>query len=604
MKITFPRPQHFLNPKQMLVVGYLMVSLLTPMTAGATDESEVLDRELTATQMSKYMQARMEKLTYDFAASTEKYRELLELYPQDNFLHSEALYLFVIVADFDNAIKSASVLAEKGIRNSFIHDLLIASAFRNLDYDDALLRLKAMQDLFGGASGEPIKLGWAYIGLGNIEQADLQFSSEENQAPESWTEFHRALAFATIGDFEKAEELIGLIASQEDLPLEIIGQLGTAWAQILVQLERRDDAIKLIDQSIASDPLTASSRKFLQSLQQRIARGEQVDFDFVSTPSDALARFFRLIVSASSLDGSQIENSILPARVSEFLDPENSLNNLELGSLLAEARSHQLAIANFDKIQDGDPLFVTAQIQKSRSLRLSDQEESSIDLLTKLAEQKADNLAVVETLGQGHLDDKRYVQAEIAFDKAIELVLAGAPEEATDDYFSRNWTPYYFRAIARERQGDWPDAKSDLRLAADYSSGSPYVLNYLGYSMLINDEDPIEAEQLIREAVKQDPENGAFIDSLGWAQFLQGKYSEALPNLEKAVRLLSNTAEVIDHLGDVYWKVGRQREAEFQWKRALHYEDENIDFERVRRKISLGLDKVLEDEETAKDNDN
>lgn len=604
MKITFSRLQHFLNRKSVFVVGYLMVSLLTPVTVGATDESEVLVRELTAPQMSKYMQARMEKLTYDFAASTEKYRELLELYPQDNFLHSEALYLFVIVADFDNAIKSASVLADNGIRNSFIDNLLIASAFRNLDYDDALLRLKEMQDLFGGASGEPIKLGWAYIGLGDIEQADLQFSNEENQAPESWTEFHRALAFATIGDFEKAEELIGRIASREDLPLEIIGQLETAWAQILVQLERRDDAIRLIDQSIASDPLTASSRKLLQSLQQRIARGEQVDFDFIANPSDALARFFRLIVMASSRDASQIENSILLARVSEFLDPKNSLNNLEIGSFLAEARSHQLAIANFDKIQDGDPLFVTAQIEKSHSLRLSNQEEASIDLLTKLAKQKTDDLAVVETLGQVHLDKKNYVQAEIAFDKAIELVLAAAPEEATADYFSRNWTPYYFRAIARERQGHWSDAKSDLRLAADYSSGSPYVLNYLGYSMLINDEDPIEAEQLIREAVEQDPENGAFIDSLGWAQFLQGKYNEALPNLEKAVRLLSNTAEVIDHLGDVYWQVGRQREAKFQWKRALHYEDENIDFERVRRKISLGLDKVLEDEEKAKDNDN
>ena len=56
-----------------------------------------------------------------------------------------------------------------------------------------------------------------------------------------------------------------------------------------------------------------------------------------------------------------------------------------------------------------------------------------------------------------------------------------------------------------------------------------------------------------------------------------------------------------DHLGDVYWAVGREREAEFQWRRALSFlteddEDHEADPKRIRRKLEVGLDAVIEDE--------
>lgn len=574
----------------------------------ASDASAKDERPLTSEQMGNYMQARIKKLTYDFAGAAQHYKELLDAYPQDQFLHAEALFLFVTAGDFDQALNSAAVLDSHDFRSSFIDNLLIASAFQNVDYQEAVERIEASATLENATNTEPIKLGWAFVGLGEMEQAEQQFNKESSGTSFSWAQFHRALALATIGDFESAEELIGQTAAKEELPPEIAGQLVTAWAQILVQLGRRDDAAALIEQSIAVDPLTAQKRELLQTLRQRIVNGEQVDFDFVSSPSEALAKFFRLIVRVSAADRSQIENTILLARVAEFLEPRNSLNMFEIGVLLADAGSHQLAIKNFDKIAETDPLFVSAQIEKSLALRRLDQKQASIQLLSELAEERGDNLTLVNTLGRGHLGDQNYGAAETAFDQVITLIHVNSPGEdevaANDIYYGQNWTPFYFRAIARERQGNWPQAKSDLRLAVKYSGGDPNALNYLGYSMLIEGEDPIEAEQLIRDAVKQDPENGAFIDSLGWAQFLQGQYKEALPNLEKAVRLLPNTAEVIDHLGDVYWKVGRQREAKFQWRRALHFDEENLDFERVKRKISLGLDTVLEEEQTIDDSQN
>ena len=68
--------------------------------------------------------------------------------------------------------------------------------------------------------------------------------------------------------------------------------------------------------------------------------------------------------------------------------------------------------------------------------------------------------------------------------------------------------------------------------------------------------------------------------------------------MEHAVELMPVDAVVNDHLGDVYWAVGRTREAEFQWRRALSFAEDSMDADpdRIRRKLAVGLDKVLAEE--------
>jgi hypothetical protein len=71
--------------------------------------------------------------------------------------------------------------------------------------------------------------------------------------------------------------------------------------------------------------------------------------------------------------------------------------------------------------------------------------------------------------------------------------------------------------------------------------------------------------------------------------------------MERAVELMAVDPVVNDHLGDVYWAVGRYREAEFQWSRALSFSDrsessEDVNPDRIRRKLEIGLDAVLAEE--------
>ena len=85
-------------------------------------------------------------------------------------------------------------------------------------------------------------------------------------------------------------------------------------------------------------------------------------------------------------------------------------------------------------------------------------------------------------------------------------------------------------------------------------------------------------------------------DSLAWAYFRLGRYEEAVKPMEAASVMEPVDPIVTDHLGDVYWSVGRKLEAQFQWRRALSYGPQEKDAARIRRKLEVGLDQVLADE--------
>jgi Flp pilus assembly protein TadD len=83
-----------------------------------------------------------------------------------------------------------------------------------------------------------------------------------------------------------------------------------------------------------------------------------------------------------------------------------------------------------------------------------------------------------------------------------------------------------------------------------------------------------EAEEFIRRALDQEPDSSAYLDSLGWVLFQQGRYHEALVPLERAAQLSAAAPDptIEEHLGDVLQKLGRRNEAVKAWERAAALE--------------------------------
>lgn len=165
---------------------------------------------------------------------------------------------------------------------------------------------------------------------------------------------------------------------------------------------------------------------------------------------------------------------------------------------------------------------------------------------------------------------ERYADAVPLFRRAVEL-----DEDSLEGL--------YFLGSAYERTGAREGAIRTFRTLLEREPDFAPALNYLGYMYAERGENLDEARNLIERAVTMDPDNGAYVDSLGWTYYQLGEHEEAARLLEKAVKLVPEDATVYEHLGDVYVALGRHRKAQQVYQRSLDLGDDNADS--VRRKL-------------------
>jgi Tfp pilus assembly protein PilF len=129
------------------------------------------------------------------------------------------------------------------------------------------------------------------------------------------------------------------------------------------------------------------------------------------------------------------------------------------------------------------------------------------------------------------------------------------------------------------------------------------TLNYYGYMLADRGVRLDEALSYIKKAVALDPANGAYLDSLGWTYYKLGKYDLAEENLSKALQHTPNDPTVQDHMGDVYQKTGRLRQAAAHWERAVTEWNKTIPAEidtdnlaKVQRKLESAKIKLAKEE--------
>ena len=141
------------------------------------------------------------------------------------------------------------------------------------------------------------------------------------------------------------------------------------------------------------------------------------------------------------------------------------------------------------------------------------------------------------------------------------------------------------RGALLEQRKDFVAAEAAFRDALDKDPNHAPSLNYLGYMLAERGERLDEAVSLVERALKIDPDNSSYLDSLGWAYMQQKRYDDAEPLLRKAAAELPTNSVVQDHLGDLLWATGRRQDAVAAWRRALDGDREDLDVKLVEKKI-------------------
>ena len=266
------------------------------------------------------------------------------------------------------------------------------------------------------------------------------------------------------------------------------------------------------------------------------------------------------------------DGSIAAFATARYLTP----NDPEIDAYLIQAN---LAARRFDRAEalarealarnPNQPRMVRMRAQ---ALLKSGKAADANKLLEDAVASQPKNRELVIGLADLYADQKRTADA-------LRLLGQARQEFGDDQTLAMRFANVY------EGGGRLDDAEQELRKLMAEDPLNADAMNSLSYMLAEHNARLDDAVDLAQRALKVEPGNPAFLDTLGWALFKQGKIEEAAGPLGKAAAILIGNSVIQDHHGDVQAKRGRAAEAIAAWQRALAGDGESIDRAAIEKKI-------------------
>lgn len=165
-------------------------------------------------------------------------------------------------------------------------------------------------------------------------------------------------------------------------------------------------------------------------------------------------------------------------------------------------------------------------------------------------------------LGLAHLQTDQFEKASEAFEEGIRH----NPKSA-DLHFNLG--------TAYDKLNRFEDVVRAMEMALSLDPHHADALNYLGYSYAERGIKIDQAVSLTRQAVALKPQNGYYVDSLGWAFYKSGLLAEALTEIKRAVALVGDDPVIYEHLGEIYMKQQKLSDAREAWLHSLELDPSN-----------------------------
>jgi tetratricopeptide (TPR) repeat protein len=407
-------------------------------------------------------------------------------------------------------------------------------------------------------------------------------------------------------EFERAAELLQPLIGEDPTNLDLQRQQALFYLRAQ-QAEKARAAFKSL---VDADPKDSRSLYYLAEALNDLERYEEADKIYrqllEKTPDDAdlLASFGLSQIGQKKLDDAQKTFETL-LKVAEVPDNLKVLARTQLAYIALQRGQFAAAV------EAARPLFifndrVNAQAVNIalEAMRKQKRYSDGIALLQPLVDKFAAdpyvNARYIEMLARaGEKERARvaastqmkfgvkntiaaaeaFVQAE-QFDNALGVLrdaLRGKPDEIE--------LQFELGSVS-ERAGDKAGAeKAFLGLLAKHPDHAQ-TLNYLGYMWAESGTNLERAQEMLTRALNQEPRNGAFVDSLGWIYFRQGKLDLAEKYLTDATQLLPRDATIKEHLGDVFAKRGDTNRALTMYRAAVTLDPDAKDAEKLRSKIA------------------
>ena len=243
--------------------------------------------------------------------------------------------------------------------------------------------------------------------------------------------------------------------------------------------------------------------------------------------------------------------------------PDSDQILYSLGTLYEKISKPENAISKLKKINEKSPLYLKSLLLRAHILSTMAQEgittkEEDLLQLTKVCMEKYQDIRV--EMGIILADFYEYKED---IQKAIQILVSIEQEKMFKEEHQ------YYLASLFEQNHNFNASNKIMRMLLSKNPNDYQALNFLGYSLLEQNNELEQAYGHIKKAVKLKPNNGYILDSLGWYYYKIGNYKKALKELKKAWSLIKNDATINKHLAIVHEKLKSYKKAKYFYIKAL-----------------------------------
>ncbi len=351
--------------------------------------------------------------------------------------------------------------------------------------------------------------------------------------------------------FQQASSYRSLDYSDEDsLKIYIISAFNTArFNELSAELTKESKIrpasplLKLMHSSELKPTNSEESNRILQEIERQLSASES---------------FYGLRREGARLHllKQNFPEAITDLQLLLIENPKDSEARYSLALALSSAGKLKAAIDQLDQIRRRDTWYVKSQSFLALLYKQTGDLESARTAFEKALDKEPENDNLKTALAA--------VLAELGdFEKAKELY------ESELEKNPNNQSLLFAYGVLLFEMNNQQMSMQLMQRIIQINPQHAEALNFLAYSLAEQGIELERAESLAERALQIDPENAFFIDTRGWIFFKQGKFSESLEDLQRALKLSNMDPEIAEHLGDVYVRLGRNAEARQSYTAAI-----------------------------------
>lgn len=444
-------------------------------------------------------------------------------------------------------------------------------------YDKVLELLSRAAARPGASGGVYIRLGMVYGQLGKTEQAIAADRIAIKRSPDQLGGYQNLfLSYIQNRQQSDALKVLDTAGRQPDVDADFLVSLSELYASYLQQAPSQKEAVKPKVMAVLqraeklnpTNPLLKLRLADGYNVLGESDRAAQIYLDLLKKLPDVPFVRERLHSKLAGiyLRGSDRQHATEQLKAIVHDDPTNPMAWYYLGYLAYEDKKPVDAADCFSKTVMFLPDFEDAYYELALAQISMEKTTDALATLSKARQKFKDKFALEFYTGLAYNRQKNYTDALRAFTAAEVIAKASDPKHLDQDL-------YFQLGACSERIGDYAQAENYFEKCLQAAPDFAEAQNYLGFMWADRGVKLDKAKALIEKAVKAEPNNPAYLDSLGWVLYKLKQPQAALEQVRKAVELSTEPDPTLyDHLGDIYAALQQQDKAREAWNKSLSLE--------------------------------